>query len=128
MDRKKIFYLVIAVFGLLLPQISFANPQDAAEKFQAIFCKLDPAKQSHPIIPADVYKDTAGKEFTCGDLTYRVKVISDEGDAGHILYNVDPPGDVKNALDCDAKADMGMRDIALNCMPISEETIEHVNP
>jgi len=128
MGIKKILCLIIAVFGLLLAPLSFADQQDATEKFQAIFCKLDPAKQSHPIIPADVYKDAAGKEFTCGDLTYRVKVISDEGDAGHTLYNVDPPGDVKNALDCDGKADVGMLNIALNCMPISEETIEHVNP
>ncbi|MCH7928564.1 MAG: hypothetical protein IID03_11400 [Candidatus Dadabacteria bacterium] len=111
----------------MLAPLSFADQQYATEKFQAVFCKLDPAKQSHPIIPADVYKDAAGKEFACGDLTYRVKVISDEGDAGHTLYNVDPPGDVKNALDCDAKADVGMRNIALNCMPISEETTEHVN-
>ncbi len=128
MGIKKVLCLIIAVFGLLLAPLSFADPQDAIEKFQAILCKLDPAKQSHPIIPADVYKDAAGKEFTCGDLTYRVKVISDESDAGHDLYNVDPPGDVKNALDCDGKADVGMRNIALNCMPISEETIEHVNP
>ncbi len=128
MVTTKIFCLIIAVFGLLLPQISFADSKDATEKFQAIFCKLDPAKQSHPIIPADVYMEAAGKEFTCNDLTYKAKVMPAEGDTGHNLYNVDPPGDVKNALDCDAKADVGMKNIALNCMPISEETVEHVNP
>jgi len=128
MGIKKVLCLIIAVFGLLLAPLSFADQQDATEKFQAIFCKLDPAKQSHPIIPADVYKDAAGKEFTCGDLTYRVRVHPDKDDPGHNIYNVDPPGDVKNVLDCDGKADVGMRDIALNCMPISEETIEHVNP
>ena len=69
----------------MLAPLSFADQQYATEKFQAVFCKLDPAKQSHPIIPADVYKDAAGKEFACGDLTYRVKVISDEGDAVAIL-------------------------------------------
>ena len=128
MDIKKIFCLTIAVFGLLLPQLSIANPQDATEKFQTIFCKLDPAKQSHPAIPAEVYQATAGKEFTCGDLTYMVRVTPDTSDPGHNLYNVDPPSDVKNALDCDAKADTGMHNIALNCMPVSEETIEHVKP
>lgn len=122
------FCLLLAVFGLLLPQLSFAGAEGAVEKFQSIFCKADPAKQSHPIIPADVYMAAAGKEFACGDLTYKIKVIPDEGDTGHNLYNVDPPGDAKNALDCDAKADVGMKSIALNCMPISEETMEHVNP
>jgi len=128
MHITKILCLIMAVFGLLLTQLSFANPQNATEKFQSIFCKLDSAKQSHPIIPADVYKDAAGKDFTCGNLTYRVKVLSDKNDPGHNLYNVDPPNNVKDALDCDGKADIGMRDIALNCMPILEETIEHVNP
>jgi len=128
MFTKKIFCLTIAVFCLFLLQISFAEPQDATEKFQAIFCKLDPAKQSHPAIPADVYKGAAGNEFTCGELTYKVRVTPDESDPGHSLYNVDPPSGVKVALDCDAKADVGMSDIALNCMPVSEETTEHVKP
>lgn len=128
MNIKNIFFLTIAVVGLLLPQLSVANPQDAIERFQTIFCKLDPAKQSNPTIPADVYQGTVGKEFTCGDLTYKVRVTYDTSDPGHNIYNIDPPADVKKALDCDAKADTGMQNIALNCMPVSEEATEHVKP
>lgn len=128
MGIKKIFCLTIAVLGLLLPQLSIAGSEDATEKFQAIFCKLDPVKQSHPVIPADVYKASAGKEITCGELTYTVRVTPDQADPGHNHYNVDPPSGVKGALDCDAKADIGMQGIALNCMPVSEETTEHVKP
>ena len=129
MQIKKVLCLIIIAFGLLLPQLSFADPRDATEKFQSIFCKLDPAKQSHPILTAGFdYKVKSITEFTCGDLTYRVRVHPDKDDPGHNIYNVDPPSGVKNVLDCDGKADVGMLNIALNCMPISEETIEHVKP
>jgi len=47
---------------------------------------------------------------------------------GHNVYNVDPPAGAKNVLDCDAKADVGMLNVALNCMPVTEETTEHVKP
>ncbi len=44
MGIKKVLCLIIIAFGLLLAPVSFADPQDATEKFQAVFCKLDPAK------------------------------------------------------------------------------------
>ena len=128
MNINKLFCLTIAVFLLFLTHISIAKAGDGVEKFQAIFCQLDPGKQSHPVIPADVYQASVGQKITCGDLTYMVRVKYDTSDPGHNVYNVDPPSGVKKALDCDGKADTGMFNIALNCMPVSEEMEEHVKP
>ena len=128
MRIRKMSWLIIVVLTILLSPFAFANSQITAEKFQSIFCKLDPAKQSHPIIPADVYNDAAGKKFKCGEVTYGVRVHPDKDDPGHNVYNVDPPAGAKNVLDCDAKADVGMLNVALNCMPVTEETTEHIKP
>lgn len=54
-----------------------------------------------------------------------IRFITDQKDPGHVLVNVDPPKGTIKGFDCDAKADIGLNFIALNCLESSMEDKSH---
>ncbi|USG63207.1 hypothetical protein NBZ79_09490 [Sneathiella marina] len=75
------------------------------------------------ILPASVFAEN--KTVSCGGVTTGMRMAEDTDDPGHLRYNVDPLPGVPHSLDCDAKADVGIAIIALNCLPANHESKSH---
>ena len=71
----------------------------------------------------DLLKSTPYVECPNGQATIRFS--EDPKDPGHALVNIDPPKGNSKGLDCDAKADIGLSFIALNCLEASMEAKQH---
>lgn len=87
------------------------------------FCGSDFSKERNIVLPVSFFDN---KTMKCGNDTYGLRKTLDPNDAGHYLYNIDPPaGKTTNVYDCDGKADKGMNHISMNCLPVSEEGSDH---
>jgi hypothetical protein len=89
------------------------------------FCKLSITSQSHPIFPVALLQSLQNSTIKCDAVEYKFQIQPDTNDKGHNMFNIIPIKGNKLALDCDAKADVGMKNVAFNCMPVSQETIQH---
>lgn len=54
-----------------------------------------------------------------------IRIAEDLKDPGHVLVNIDPPRGAAKGLDCDAKADIGLSFVALNCLESGMEAKSH---
>ena len=87
------------------------------------FCTASKNHQAIFILPVKLVKQI--NQLRCPQGISNVRVTSLSEDPGHILVNIDPPKGVTNTLDCDAKADMGMQAIGLNCLRVGQESSSH---
>lgn len=93
------------------------------DAFQAAFCGASRSSAHIFVVPLNIFEDGAKMSCSFGDYTMRMTEPSD--DPGHVVLNIDPPSGVADAFDCDAKADIGMAEVALNCLPANAETVDH---
>ena len=112
--------LVLASASAYAGQVSQAkSPEQFTEKFCG--AKLD--KQHIFVVPTSIL--TTEKSINCDVGIYTIRTAEPSDDAGHIVFNVDPPEGVENGLDCDGKADIGMETVAINCLPANMEAADH---
>ncbi len=93
------------------------------DEFKQQFCGSPQDDEHIFILPVSVFTDHKSLECPIGTFVLRSGDPTD--DPGHALYNIDPPHGVDDAYDCDAKADIGMTMIGLNCIPAGQETEDH---
>jgi hypothetical protein len=93
------------------------------QNFKAKFCSISPTREKIFVLPAVLFKNY--QSMTCHAGVYRLRVNEPSEDMGHYVYNIDPPANVNNAFDCDGKADIGMKFIAINCYPVRKESASH---
>ena len=96
---------------------------DSFDAFQEAFCAADHDHEHIFVVPIAMFDEH--ESFACDSGTFGLRKSEPADDPGHGVYNVDPPHGVDSAFDCDAKADIGMTNIALNCIPVSMETEDH---
>ena len=85
---------------------------------------MDAGTTSKIIIASmDLLKSTPYVECPSGNAAIRFS--EDPKDPGHALVNIDPPKGSGKGLDCDAKADIGLSFVALNCLEASMEAKQH---
>jgi len=65
------------------------------------------------------------KSVKCKSGEALIRYREDASDPGHVLVNIDPPNGNSKGLDCDGKADIGLRYIGLNCLESSLESTSH---
>lgn len=93
--------------------------------FSKKFCAIKLKKPMILITQTDLFKNNKGSGVTCKNGTYHLRYTLDRSDRGHALFNIDSPSHQKQSFDCDSKADIGMKTIALNCFLTSKETSGH---
>ncbi|MEM6762991.1 MAG: hypothetical protein AAF615_08940 [Pseudomonadota bacterium] len=114
---------------LLMASTPLANAADKVTQagsfgdFEAAFCTTDMTSEHVFVVPSAVFSEHSAVNCSTGEFGLRTSEVAD--DPGHAVYNIDPPSGVQNAFDCDAKADVGMTVVALNCLPVSAETSDH---
>ena len=94
-----------------------------AEEFAEQFCAASRAAQHIFVLPLAVFSEQ--NSVTCKDGESKLRSAEPKDDPGHLVLNVDPPHGSKESFDCDAKADIDMTLVAVNCLPVSQETKEH---
>ncbi len=119
--KKLTCSLLICVLSFFIGTASASNL--SFKNFSKKFCALNTTK-SH-IIATDATLFKQGKVIKCHNKNYKMRYRMDHSDHGHGLFNIDPPTNTKAALDCDGKADTGMKVIAVNCYPVSLESPGH---
>ena len=90
---------------------------------QPAFCTASKNHQAIFILPLKLVKEI--DQISCPQGVSSVRVTELKTDPGHVLVNVDPPSGVKDTLDCDAKADVGMQAVAINCLKVGQESASH---
>ena len=105
--------------------IPIQTKQGAAQAF----CDLDMNQPHNFIAPTTFFKNGSTIDCQSKSLTYGIRNVNDESDPGHMIINIDPPKDTKvSSLDCDAKADIGSKIVAINCIPVADESPDHEQP
>lgn len=99
---------------------------DSTEAFQEAFCAADRSAAHIFVVPLAMFDDGAALACDFGEATMRIREPLD--DPGHVVLNIDPPADVADGLDCDGKADVGMEEVAINCLPADAEAADHRKP
>ena len=94
-----------------------------SNEVEPVFCTASKFHQAIFILPLKVVKGIDQLRCSQGVSTVRVTELID--DPGHVLVNIDPPNGVKNTFDCDAKADVGMQAVAINCLRVKDESASH---
>jgi hypothetical protein len=94
-----------------------------AEDFTKQFCAADRGAQHIFVLPLAVFDEQSS--VTCKDGDSKLRAAEPKDDPGHLVLNVDPPHGSKQSFDCDGKADIDMTTVAINCLPVSKETVEH---
>jgi len=92
------------------------------EAFSKQFCAASRASEHIFITPIAVFEKTS---VTCDDGDSMLRKAEPKDDPGHLVFNIDPPSGSKQSFDCDGKADIDMAVVAINCLPVSQETKEH---
>ncbi|MEM6464279.1 MAG: hypothetical protein AAF724_20430 [Pseudomonadota bacterium] len=113
--------------------ISFAAPAALAQdmvsssadfaSFTTAFCGADRSAAHIFVVPLAALEDNS--TVSCDFGTANIRVSEPESDPGHYVMNIDPPEGVEDGLDCDGKADKGMSQVALNCLPANMESADH---
>lgn len=124
---------IAAVFAACAVSAASAQSTDvtlvrapSAATFEASFCGADRSGAAIFVIPLNIFED--GGEIACDHGTSATRMVEPADDPGHVVLNVDPPAGVADGFDCDAKADIGMFEVALNCLPANAEAADHRNP
>lgn len=93
------------------------------DEFTEKFCSVSRDSQHIFVLPITVFKEQ--KSVSCADGESKLRTSEPEDDPGHIVLNIDPPHGSKASFDCDGKADIDMTSVAINCLPVSQETEAH---
>lgn len=80
------------------------------------------SSEKNIIIPSSKFEDN-NNTIKCKNKVYNLRKSKSNDDPGHTIYNVDPPNN--NSYDCDGKADDGIKNIAMNCLPVRDESQSH---
>lgn len=78
------------------------------------------SSEKNIVIPASRFDNN--NTIKCKNKVYTLRKKANNNDPGHNIYYVDPPPNNKNAYDCDGKADVGIKNIAMNCLPVRDES------
>ncbi|XWN33402.1 MAG: hypothetical protein ROR55_10180 [Devosia sp.] len=118
----------IATLSLLLPSIAHSAEvglvrAPSAAAFQAALCHVDRSGGQIFVVPLSIFED--GGSIDCGDGIYGMRIAEPGDDPGHVVLNIDPPAGMADGFDCDAKADIGLSEVALNCLPANAEAADH---
>ena len=92
------------------------------EEFTAKFCAASRTAPHIFVVPVAVFEE---QTVTCDDGDSTLRTAEPNDDPGHIVFNIDPPHGSKQSFDCDGKADVDMTPVAINCLPVAEETATH---
>ena len=92
-------------------------------QFKEQFCAANRAQEHIFVLPLEVLSQETG--VTCDDGESTFRITEPEDDLGHLVINIDPPSGSEKSFDCDAKADEGMTTVALNCLPVDQESAMH---
>lgn len=110
-----------ALSALAIPAM-LVSSADATEVFaikdknsaNAVFCKANLKSEAIIILPSSVLRSLSA--ISCQDGNFIVRKRNDSSDPGHSLVSIDPPKGKSNVLDCNAKYDLGLTSVALNCL------------
>ena len=123
----------LVVLPLVLSGIQFATAAESEvfetddfEAFVEAFCAADRAREHIFVLPIQGFMDA--DEIACPEGTSTPRTAEPADDPGHVVLNVDPPEGVADGLDCDGKVDLGMKMVAINCLPASAESPDHRQP
>ena len=120
-------FLIVITFALSAASAVAATTQNTTqsvkESFASKLCSANKNAEHVFVVPVTVFKNN--REISCDFGKYTLRANDDNADPGHVLYNIDPPKGVSKAFDCDAKADVGMQNIGVNCLPVDKETSDH---
>lgn len=123
-------YRLALVPTLLLGNAALADvgftQADTADAFVEAFCAADRSGAHIFMLPLAAFEHDATLDCPDGASTMRMAEPAD--DPGHVVLNIDPPSGVDDGFDCDAKADIGMEFVALNCLPANAEAVDHRKP
>lgn len=129
MKKSIIIAAAATVFALNVGVSNAAQkPIDNLKKFTTEFCKslsVSPLEEKIFIVSSSIFASEE-QTISCdknGD--YKITKAELKNDPGHYAFEVDPTKIVTTGYDCDAKADVGMKFIGLNCLPITKEAAEH---
>lgn len=105
-----------------LAEGTVSNANDFAS-FTDSFCAADRTMEHVFVVPLSALEDNGTLNCDFGNSTIRVS--EPDSDPGHYIMNIDPPTGVADGLDCDGKADKGMSQVAINCLPANMEGAGH---
>ena len=123
MKRTLTLLLCIALAGTAMAKSATSVIVADSNNFNDKFCTADHATAQIFVLPSALF--SSSKTVKCQDGIFTLRVSEPQADKGHNIYNIDPPKGVMKALDCDGKADIGMKHIAINCYPVSKESASH---
>ncbi|MEM8852194.1 MAG: hypothetical protein AAGD34_00750 [Pseudomonadota bacterium] len=126
--RHRFALPALATLSLLLPSIVQATEvglvrAPSADAFKAALCHVDRSGGQIFVVPLSVFED--GGSIDCDGSVYSMRIAEPADDPGHVVLNIDPPSDLADGFDCDAKADIGLAEVALNCLPANAEAADH---
>lgn len=122
------FRISVLLIATLVSSAAFAaghkgvSKSDSFEKFSKQFCAASRASQHIFVTPVAVFGKGSVK---CDDGESKLRMSEPSDDPGHLVLNIDPPAGSKNSFDCDGKADKDMAVVAINCLPVSQESADH---
>lgn len=128
---KKLAAASLSALTALAIPVMLATSADATEVFtikdknsaSAVFCKANLKSEAIVILPSSVLRSLS--TIRCSDGNFSVSKMNDSSDPGHSLVSIDPPKGKSNVLDCNAKYDLGLTSVALNCLRVSAEDRRH---
>ena len=128
--------IFFGVAAIISGQVASAAPQidqelnlmsvNNADELERALCMNTGVNSKLLIVQVDIIKENGSVKCKEGIATVRYE--EDKYDPGHIVVNVDPPKGSSRSLDCDGKADIGLRYIGLNCLRSNLEASQHKSP
>jgi hypothetical protein len=120
--------MAVAAAAVAAPSPAAALAQDVFvadthEAFNEAFCDADRSGQSVFVVPLEEFTEERTLDCDFGVSQMRVEEVPN--DPGHVIFHVDAPADVEDALDCDGMADVGMSHVAVNCLPSNMKSADH---
>lgn len=119
--------ILLGLMGLTTPVLAASGqPVSQAASFEEFSKQFCSAKRDAPhvfVVPSAVFSEN--KSVKCEDGESQFRMSEPSSDPGHAVFNIDPPKGSKASFDCDGKADIGMKTVAINCFPVSMETKSH---
>lgn len=122
------FRAIVFLLAGLISTAAVAAPDKTVSRaknfkgFSKDFCAASRASEHIFVVPIAVFDKRSVK---CDDGESTLRKEEPKDDPGHLVLNIDPPSGSKESFDCDGKADIDMTFVAINCLPVGQETKEH---
>ena len=114
--------VAFASTGALAGQLNLMTAHDKAQLEMSICMDHEyPSK----VLVVDTTLLKSVKTLNCKTGPAAVRVTEDSQDPGHLIVNIDPPKGDPRGFDCDAKADINVEFIGLNCLEADYESSSH---